>query len=229
VTCKLNERYALNTKLTKTTVEENNIVVLKADMTHDAPDIEDKLIEFGNTAKAIPYYAVYRPDSEPHHFDGNFLTVGARGFLDRAGIEAARNPAITNVSGVGSRYVLDYQPFSKESIAKNVEAGKTVLVQFTADWDFTSKLNEKYALNTLLTKSIIDQEGIVVLKADMTDENPEAKDLLGEFGNSTMSIPYYAVFRAGEEPHHFDGNFTGVGAEGFLERAGLATSQDGSK
>jgi hypothetical protein len=97
VTCKLNERYALNTKLTKSTIEEQNIVVLKADMTHDAPDIEEKLIEFGNTAKAIPYYAVYRPGQAPHHFDGNFVTVGAKGFLERAGIIASGEPAKVSV------------------------------------------------------------------------------------------------------------------------------------
>lgn len=89
MTCKLNERYALNTKYTKSIVEDQNIVVLKADMTEDAPDIESKLVEFGNTAKAIPYYAVYRPGKEePHHFDGNFVTVGAQGFLTKAGISA---------------------------------------------------------------------------------------------------------------------------------------------
>ena len=101
MTCKLNERSALNTKLTKEVVEQQNIVVLKADMTDDAPDIEAKLIEFGNTAKAIPYYAVFRPGEEPHHFDGNFVTVGSRGFLDRAGIlstDASLESADTKVA-----------------------------------------------------------------------------------------------------------------------------------
>ena len=88
MTCKLNERSALNTKLTKSTVEDHNIVVLKADMTNEAPEIEQTLIDFGNTAKAIPYYAVYRPGKEPHHFDGNFVTAGASGFLKTAGIAA---------------------------------------------------------------------------------------------------------------------------------------------
>lgn len=101
MTCKLNERFALNTKLTKTTVEEQNIVFLKADMTDDAPDVEDKLIEFGNTAKAIPYYAVYRPGEAPHHFDGNFVAAGAKGFLDRAGISPSEASTVKSVKGEG--------------------------------------------------------------------------------------------------------------------------------
>ncbi len=35
------------------------------------------LVELGNTAKAIPYYAVFLPNrSEPIHFDGVFFTPG---------------------------------------------------------------------------------------------------------------------------------------------------------
>ncbi len=58
-------------------------------MTNEAPEVEQRLVDFGNTAKAIPYYAVFRPGKEPLHFDGNFFTVGAKGFLERAGIDAS--------------------------------------------------------------------------------------------------------------------------------------------
>jgi len=68
-------------------------------MTEEAPDIEQQLIDFGNTAKAIPYYAVFKPGEKPHHFDGNFLTIGARGFLKTAGIDAdQKTPWINKVS-----------------------------------------------------------------------------------------------------------------------------------
>ncbi|QEG22818.1 hypothetical protein [Mariniblastus fucicola] len=68
-------------------------------MTKDAPEVENKLVEFGNTAKAIPYYAVFRPGEEPHHFDGNFLTVGAKGFLDTAGISWSEVTPLNQVKG----------------------------------------------------------------------------------------------------------------------------------
>lgn len=67
-------------------------------MTQSAPDIEQQLIEFGNTAKAIPYYAVFKPGEKPHHFDGNFLTIGSKGFLETAGIALDQAPALTKVS-----------------------------------------------------------------------------------------------------------------------------------
>ena len=94
----MNERFALNRKLTKEIIEDQNIVVLQADMTNDAPDIQQTLVEFGNTAKAIPYYAVYRPGEEPVHFDGNFVASGPKGFLQRAGISLEQSVELRSVS-----------------------------------------------------------------------------------------------------------------------------------
>lgn len=76
-------------------------------MTNEAPEIEQTLIDFGNTAKAIPYYAVYRPGKEPHHFDGNFVTAGAKGFLKTAGINAGADSEakLNNVNGETSEDV----------------------------------------------------------------------------------------------------------------------------
>ena len=209
MTCKLNERSALNTKLTKDVVEQQNIVVLKADMTDDAPDIESKLVEFGNTAKAIPYYAVFRPGEEPHHFDGNFVTVGAKGFLDRAGITPFKEGELRSTA------------FSKPKLDRLLANGKSVLVHFHADWDVISKFNETKALNTEHVISTLEERGIVSLKADMTDKFPEAEQELKAIGNTAMAVPFYALYRPGEEPHVFGGNFTMAGSRGFLESAGL--------
>ena len=195
----------------KSVVEGQNIVVLKADMTEESEEIDNKLVEFGNTAKAIPYYAVYRPDEAPHHFDGNFVADGAKGFLDRAGITSS-NPRTGELAS---------QPYTKAAVEKNLAKGKPVLVCFGADWDLVSKMNEKSALNSELTRSVFQENGVVVLKADMTDESSAAAELLTELGNTTRGIPYYVLFRLGQEPHDFDGNFTADGARGFLKAAGL--------
>ena len=39
---------------------------------------------------------------------------------------------------------------------------------------------------------------VVTLRADLTDENPEANELLEKLGNRGRSIPYLAVFPAGK-------------------------------
>ena len=35
------------------------------------------LVELGNTSKAIPYYALMRPEEKPVHFNGVFLSPDA--------------------------------------------------------------------------------------------------------------------------------------------------------
>lgn len=76
MTCKTNERFALNTRLTKKFFEDNQIVALKA-MRDRNPEVDPFLEEIGNSGKGIPYYAVFRPGTdEPWQFDGIFFSSG---------------------------------------------------------------------------------------------------------------------------------------------------------
>ncbi|MCH7685360.1 MAG: thioredoxin family protein [Planctomycetes bacterium] len=51
---------------------------------------------------------------------------------------------------------LSWQPYSRELLEKLTADGKTVLVDFTADWCLTCKTNEAVALNTTKTKQLVD-------------------------------------------------------------------------
>ena len=77
MTCKTNERFALNTRTTKQYFEQNKIVALKAkrDKNHE---VDPFLAEIGNTGLGIPYYAIFKPGSSESatpavQFDGIFL------------------------------------------------------------------------------------------------------------------------------------------------------------
>jgi hypothetical protein len=73
MTCKTNERFALNTRKTKEYFKENKIVALKA-MRDKNSEVDPFLAEIGNTGLGIPYYAVFVPGAaEPTQFDGIFL------------------------------------------------------------------------------------------------------------------------------------------------------------
>ena len=64
-------------------------------------------------------------------------------------------------------------------------------------------------MNTRETRQVIDELGIVPLKADKTHAAPEADALLQALGNQNKSIPFYAIFPAGRpnEPILLDGVF----------------------
>lgn len=83
----------------KNTLQSQNIIVLKADKTRPSAEIQEVLSDLGNTTGAIPYFAVYRPNEDPVHFTGTFLTP--KSFLSKAGIDpdAAPSEVTTPVSG----------------------------------------------------------------------------------------------------------------------------------
>ena len=105
---------------------------------------------------------------------------------------------------------LSWQPYSRELLEKLTADGRTVLVDFTADWCLTCKTNEAVALNTTETKQLVDSNRVVTLKADKTQPAPEVDELLKLLGNQAGSIPFYAIFPA-ENPNRpilLDGLFT---------------------
>lgn len=61
----------MNTRTTRTFVDDNQVKTLKADKTEESPHIDKLLVELGNKAKSIPFVAVYHPDrEEPILLDG---------------------------------------------------------------------------------------------------------------------------------------------------------------
>lgn len=60
-------------------------MLLKADKSVPAPEVDLLLNELGNTAGAIPYYGLFQPGEEPIHFNGVFLTPDS--FLSQLGAQ----------------------------------------------------------------------------------------------------------------------------------------------
>lgn len=119
---------------------------------------------------------------------------------------------------------LPWQPFSRPEVEQLVGQGQTVVVDFTADWCATCKVNEKLVLDTLRTKQLLESKGIVAIKADMTsaDESTEAMSaLLRDLGNSAAAIPYLVVFSSdGQRAIALSGPITHGMLSDAIEKAG---------
>lgn len=77
--------------------------------------------------------------------------------------------------------------------ALTAELGKElVLVDFTADWCPTCKVLEQTNLTPERMKNLQDRYGLHLMKADLTERNPEAEALLLALGSK--SIPLLAIF-----------------------------------
>jgi suppressor for copper-sensitivity B len=85
-----------------------------------------------------------------------------------------------------------WQPFDLEEIAIALEDGKTVMIDFTANWCLTCHALEKATLNTKKTVDKINEKGVVAMKADWTVKNETIKNALTALDRN--AIPTLAIF-----------------------------------
>ena len=90
----------MNTDETQRFLEANNVEVLVADLTEQAPEIDELMVTLGNIGKGIPFYAIYPAGGgEPITFsDVPLRQQTLLGYLKQA---VAADPA--NQQGIGQR------------------------------------------------------------------------------------------------------------------------------
>lgn len=118
---------------------------------------------------------------------------------------------------------LPWESFTPGLLQQYREEGRTVLVDFTADWCLTCKTNEAVALNTLDTKRLVLENGVATLKADKTHRraSEDVNQLLVELGNFGKTVPFLAIYPAsGEQPILLDGLVTREQVLTALNQAG---------
>ena len=93
-----------------------------------------------------------------------------------------------------SKFELPWQEYSKTALTEARADGKTVLIDFTAQWCLTCKTNLKIAINREEVKQKVEQNGVVTLLADWTDKNAEIKQTLLE--HDSQSIPLLVIYPA---------------------------------
>ena len=118
------------------------------------------------------------------------ITAGsAVGFLREplsAPIETAANGAVAHG---------DWRRFDRVELAAAVDGGKTVFLDFTADWCTTCKVNEKTVLETEEIRAKFAELDVVKMVGDYTRRDPEITQMLRSFGRS--GVPLYVVYPAG--------------------------------
>lgn len=91
---------------------------------------------------------------------------------------------------------VQWHPYSEAKLVEAAGENRWVVVDFTADWCPNCALVEKTALRNLRVVKSFREHNVLLLKADLTRENPPAKRLLQKMGS--RSIPFLALFPAGE-------------------------------
>lgn len=107
----------------------------------------------------------------------------------------------TKLSASGLTTDGDWQPFTPQRLASELEQGHAVFIDFTAAWCLTCKFNEASVLETTAVRDAFRRHGVVKIKADWTNADPEITKILKQFGRP--GVPMYVLYPAGKNAEPF--------------------------
>ncbi len=88
-----------------------------------------------------------------------------------------------------------WEPFSHEALNEAIHNGRTVFLDFTADWCLNCKANERLILESNRVREAFKHYDVLPMKADWTNGDPEITKMLRSYGRA--GVPTYAVYRGG--------------------------------
>ncbi len=116
------------------------------------------------------------------------------GALDvRAAI--AGTPVLSSSTGNTRSNEVAWEPFSLPALESYLQKERPVFLDFTAEWCLTCKVNERTIIADKRVQDKLRSSGIVTMKADWTNRNPDITRLLAKFGRS--GVPLYVLFPHG--------------------------------
>ncbi len=123
------------------------------------------------------------------------LAAGAAALLLGAGalVMAARTPPEAARAGTGA--ALSSAPWSPGAVQTARAQGRPVLVNFTADWCVTCKINERSSLSSARVAAAMEQAGAVYLVGDWTRRDDAIAAELQRHGRS--GVPLYLLYAPG--------------------------------
>jgi thiol:disulfide interchange protein DsbD len=97
-----------------------------------------------------------------------------------------------------TRTARNAEPWSAQRVSELRREGRTVFVDFTADWCLSCKVNEHVALRSARVVQALHERNVAMLVADWTRADPAITAELAHFGRN--GVPLYLVYRDGGEP-----------------------------
>jgi thiol:disulfide interchange protein/DsbC/DsbD-like thiol-disulfide interchange protein len=88
---------------------------------------------------------------------------------------------------------LAWRPYNLAAIEGELRGGRPVLVDFTADWCITCKVNETVVLEDDRVRDELERLRVATFKADWTLYDEEIRQVLASFGKA--GVPMYLVYR----------------------------------
>jgi len=125
-------------------------------------------------------------------------------FLPRPGMWMVRIKQVMGVLVLATAFWFGYILFQQVAVTREAFApmlksalasGRTVFVDFTAEWCINCKVNEKGVLRSDTVQQAFKDDNVLLLKADWTNGDPDITKLLKQFGRA--GVPAYVIYPAG--------------------------------
>lgn len=87
--------------------------------------------------------------------------------------------------------------YSRQRVQEMLKTGKPVLIDFTARWCLLCQAN-KPVLYSEQVQSLLNEKGVVLLEADLTQRQPELMADLSSYGRE--GLPAYVLLQPGQKP-----------------------------
>lgn len=115
---------------------------------------------------------------------------------------------------------LEWVPYNEPQLAKLRSEGKTVMLDFTANWCLTCQINTRVAIDKAGVAEVVERNGVVPMLADWTDRSDEIRSKLEELESN--SIPLLVIYPAdpGAQPILLRDLLTEATVIDALEQAG---------
>jgi thiol:disulfide interchange protein DsbD len=113
--------------------------------------------------------------------------IGAVASVPLAGTNQTLHAAATENNG-GIRWL----PFSISKIDELEAQGRSIFVDFTADWCITCKINERVALESPAVIEAFARDEVAALRADWTRQDPSITRMLE--ANGRAGVPLYLFY-----------------------------------
>lgn len=92
---------------------------------------------------------------------------------------------------------LIWEPYSEQRLATLLAQGRSVYLDFTAEWCITCQVNERLVFSSSEVRALIVQKNVALMRGDWTTKSPSITAALRRYGRN--GVPLNVIIKQGKQ------------------------------